>query len=100
MITAVEALGPIAAKLPAAASQELPPRTRTLAQLQKGKQARIEHDGLGAGDVEYLTALGLGAGRTVSVCRPGAPCIVRVGSARIGLAAAIAKHILVEELPA
>jgi Fe2+ transport system protein FeoA len=46
-------------------------------------------------DGELLAAMGLTDRCLLRVCRAGEPCIVQVAGSRLGLAAALARRILV-----
>lgn len=66
-----------------------------LTELPVGSLARFQGSDLGAGDIALLQALGLTASCSFRVCKAGNPWIVQVRDTRIGLAAAIARRLVV-----
>jgi hypothetical protein len=64
-----------------------------LTDLSEGAMARFQGSGLEASDLALLQALGLGDNSRFKVCKTGDPWIVQVRETRIGLAAAVARHI-------
>lgn len=66
-----------------------------LTELTVGALARLEGSDLSAGDVALLQALGLTASCRFRVCKAGNPWIVQVRDTRIGLAAEIARRLVV-----
>lgn len=51
-------------------------------------------------DTELLTAMGLGAGARLRVCRSGGRCIVQVAATRLALGRDIARRVMVLADPA
>jgi Fe2+ transport system protein FeoA len=70
--------------------------TLELPRLPEGVPARIVRVEAEPPDRERLELVGLCAGRRVEVVQAGDPVIVRVFGTRIGLAAVLARTILVE----
>ncbi|MEO1128738.1 MAG: FeoA family protein [Planctomycetota bacterium] len=74
-----------------------------LCDLRVGQSARIHADTLDAEDAATIRAMGLRPNASVSLCRLGSPCIVRVDGrggcgCRIGLARPLAERLLVTPL--
>jgi len=68
----------------------------TLSELAVGVPATLLRALLPDDDVAYLAALGLYPECTLSVLRHGCACIVEVDSARVAMAGAVARRILVK----
>jgi Fe2+ transport system protein FeoA len=66
-----------------------------LSQLRAGCHATLACRLMEAQDGEMLAAMGLTDRCRLRVCRAGEPCIVQVAGFRLGLAAALARRILV-----
>lgn len=66
-----------------------------LSELAVGVPATLHRALLPDDDVAYLAALGLYPQCTLSVLRHGCACIVEVDSARVAMARAVARRILV-----
>ena len=67
-----------------------------LSELAVGVPATMLRAMLPDDDVAYLAALGLYRECTLSVARHGCACIVEVDSARVAMAGAVARRILVK----
>jgi Fe2+ transport system protein FeoA len=67
-----------------------------LSELAVGVPATLHRALLPEDDVAYLAALGLYRQCTLSVLRHGCACIVKVDSARVAMAGAVARRILVK----
>ncbi len=67
-----------------------------LSDLAVGVPATLQRALLPDDDVAYLAALGLYRQCTLSVLRHGCACIVEVDSARVAMAGAVARRILVK----
>ena len=67
-----------------------------LSELAVGVPATLHRALLPDEDVAYLAALGLYRQCTLSVLRHGCACIVKVDSARVAMAHAVARRILVK----
>jgi len=67
-----------------------------LSELAVGVPAKLHRALLPDADVAYLAALGLYRQCTLSVLRHGCACIVEVDSARVAMASAVARRILVK----
>jgi Fe2+ transport system protein FeoA len=66
-----------------------------LTELSAGAQARLHASSLGDDDFALLEALGMTRSCHFRVCKVGDPWIVQVRETRIGLAASVARQILV-----
>jgi hypothetical protein len=66
-----------------------------LTRLPIGALALFRGTELERSDLDLLHALGLTEGSRIRVCQTGDPWIVQVRSTRIGIAEAVARHILV-----
>jgi Fe2+ transport system protein FeoA len=66
-----------------------------LSTLRDGARGRLQTANLCCADCELLNAMGLTDQCEIRVCQAGEPCIVQVNSTRLGLAAALARNILV-----
>ena len=64
--------------------------TLTVGSLARLHEARLDDQSAG-----LLRALGLLASRDLRLCKAGEPCIVQVGTTRIGVSRAVASRILV-----
>ena len=71
-----------------------------LTELPVGATARLHEVRLDDGAVGLLRALGLSERRNFRLCKAGEPCIVQVGSTRIGVSNSVATRILVVRDPA
>lgn len=67
--------------------------------LRDGDRGWLHMTNLCCDDCELLNAMGLTELCEIRVCRMGEPCIVQVNSTRLGLAAALARNILVRTGP-
>lgn len=65
-----------------------------------GALCRVNTVSLEGEHAARMAGLGLSAGRLVQVVRAGEPLVVKVYGSRIGLARALARHILVTPEPA
>lgn len=72
--------------------------TVTLAQLTGGQRCRVAAMDVNPEEAQLLEAMGLTERCVLCVCRPGEPCIVRINATRLGLAASLARRILVRQL--
>jgi Fe2+ transport system protein FeoA len=66
-----------------------------LSALPVGGTARLHEARLDATAVGLLRALGLSERRQFRLCKTGEPCIIQVGSTRIGVSKDVAERILV-----
>ncbi|MCZ6507581.1 MAG: FeoA family protein [Acidobacteria bacterium] len=82
------------------AKREFSPSTswRPLTQVAEGTVALLRDSNVPADDQALLRALGLVPDRRLVVCKTGAPWIVEVLGARIGLSESIAELLLVEPI--
>ena len=87
------------ASAPTGREQKPAPRaTVSLTQLRDGERARMHAAGLCCEDCELLNALGLTDQCELRVCQVGEPCIVQVHATRLGIAATLARRIMVERV--
>lgn len=70
-------------------------RPVALSSLRKGAVGRVHDSQLDEESVSLLRALGLSVSRRFRLCKTGEPCIVQIGSTRIGVSRAVAARILV-----
>jgi Fe2+ transport system protein FeoA len=70
-------------------------RPVALSALRKGASGRVHESQLDEDSVGLLKALGLSVSRSFRLCKTGEPCILQVGSTRIGVSKAVAARILV-----
>ncbi len=66
-----------------------------LSTLAVGSLARLHEARLDPQSAGLLRALGLSSARELRLCKAGEPCIVQVGSTRIGVSRDVASRILV-----
>jgi Fe2+ transport system protein FeoA len=66
-----------------------------LSTLTVGSVARLHEADLDDHSVGLLRALGLLASRDLRLCKAGEPCILQVGTTRIGVSRDVASRILV-----
>lgn len=72
----------------------------TLSDLPAGALCRVDAVSLEPEHAARMAGLGISAGRQVRVVRAGEPLVVQVYGSRIGLAQALARHIIVKAEPA
>lgn len=82
--------------MPRPLPQSLPePAPVQLTALAAGDAAQLHASSLGAEDFALLEALGMTRSCRFRVCKVGDPWIVQIRETRIGLAASVARQILV-----
>jgi Fe2+ transport system protein FeoA len=67
-------------------------RRISLATLRAGQRGRVDFSEY-CDDCDLLNAMGLTHQCRLRVCKAGAPCIVQIGSTRLGLAPVVAQRI-------
>ena len=72
------------------------PKLVPLSAMGDGARGRLHTAGLCCEDCELLNALGLTDQCELRVCRAGEPCIVQVHATRVGIAATLARKIMVQ----
>lgn len=72
----------------------------TLSDLPAGTVCRVDAVSLEPEHTARMAGLGISPGRQVRIVRAGEPLVVQVYGSRIGLARALARHILVKAEPA
>ncbi len=70
---------------------------RPLSESPVGQRAVLHSTLLARADRELLAAMGVSEECELTVCRQGEPCIVRVGTTRVGISRALARDIWVQE---
>lgn len=66
-----------------------------LDEVPEGSMVRVLDTHLDAHAREQLRSLGVTSSSTVRVCQQGEPCVVQVGTTRIGISGSIARQLLV-----
>lgn len=66
-----------------------------LSRLRDGDRGWLHMTNLCCEDCELLNAMGLTDRCEIRVCQGGEPCIVQVNSTRLGIAASLARNIMV-----
>jgi Fe2+ transport system protein FeoA len=66
-----------------------------LSALQAGRTGRLHETRLDDESVGLLRALGLSDAEGLRLCKAGEPCILQVGSTRIGVSRSVASRIFV-----
>ena len=69
-----------------------------LRDLPAGCSARLHHVDVDPRSADLLRALGLTAASDLRLCKAGEPCIIQIGTTRIGVSRAVAAGILVVPL--
>lgn len=75
------------------------PSATTLSDLPAGAICRVDAVSLEAERAARMAGLGISVGRQVRIVRAGEPIVVQVYGSRIGLAHALARHVLVKTEP-
>ena len=70
---------------------------RPLSETTVGQRVTLHSTRLEAADLELLTAMGVVDDCELEVCRQGEPCVVAVGTTRVGLSSRLARNIWVHD---